>query len=283
MRRVSPLGFCRTIVDNPMSGVILQLRMVHIQYYHREKLLQANDEVKRHQEVCDSLVALKANGRIADFKIQETDTAFPNPEIQGKLFEQLRDFATRHKVGLSRIFGSNRAGFWFLPAQFLLVLKENTLAEVFPCRIGDEEVGIAEYLERLDSGKPWTTRSGGGMEGKKHKALIAQILNNSDLLEAGLAVQGKNVQVSRDFGELGYVDLVFNDRSGRTLLVEVKVGPDELDKALGQILRHRYLFASQNGMQESAVRVGIACPYVPIQYQSICESNGISWFELAQD
>lgn len=265
-----------------MSGDILQLRMADIQYYYREKLLQTNEEIHRHQEVCDSLVALKANGRIADFKIEETDTAFPNPEIQRKLFEQLRDFATRHKVGLSRIFGSRRAGFWFMPAQFVLVFKENTLAEVFPCRIGDEEVGIAEYLDRLDSGKPWTTRSGGGMEGKKHKALIAQILNNSDVLETGLAIQGKNVQVSRDFGELGYVDLVFNDRSGQTLLVEVKVGPDELDKAVGQILRHRYLFASQNGLQESAVRVGIACPYVPVQYQSICESNRISWFELAR-
>jgi len=255
--------------------------MVRIQYYYRKKSLQATEEIHRHQGVCDSLGALKAKGHIADFKIQETDTAFPNSEIQRKLFEQLRDFATRHKVGLSRIFGSNRAGFWYMPAQFILVLKENTLAEVFPCRIGDEEVGIAEYLERLDSGKPWTTRSSGGMEGKKHKALITQILNNSDVLETGLAIQGRNVQVSRDFGELGYVDLVFTDRSSRTLLVEVKVGPEELDKAVGQILRHRYLFASQNGLQEPAVRVGIACPYVPAQYRSICESNGISWFELA--
>lgn len=256
--------------------------MVHIRYYYREKLLQTNEEVKRHQGICDSLVALKANDRIADFEIQETDTAFPNPETQQKLFEQLRDFASRHKVGLSRIFGSNRAGFWYMPAQFILVFKEDTLTEVFPCRIGDEEVDVAEYLERLDSGKPWTTRSSGGMEGKKHKALIAQILNNSDVLEMGLTIQGKNVQVSRDFGELGYVDLVFTDSCGRTLLVEVKVGPDELDKAVGQILRHRYLFASQNGLQESTVRVGIACPYVPVQYQSICESNGISWFELAR-
>ena len=256
--------------------------MIHIQYYYRKRLLQATEEVNRHQGVCDSLVALKAKGRIADFKIQETDTAFPNPETQQTLFEQLRDFANRHKVGLSRIFGSNRAGFWYMPGQFILVFKDDTLAEVFPCRIGDDEVGVAEYLERLDGGKPWTTRSSGSMEGKKHNTLIAQILNNSDVLEPGLAIQGKNVQVSRDFGELSYVDLVFTDRSGRTLLVEVKVGSDELDKAVGQILRHRYLFTNQNGVQESAVRVGIACPYVPVQYRRICESNRISWFELAR-
>jgi hypothetical protein len=263
-----------------MSEVILEQHMVRIQYYYRQKFLDTPEKVNRHQGVCDLLVALKADGRIAEFAIQEVDTAFPNPETQERLFEQLRDFAGRHKVGLGRIFGSIRARFWYMPAQFILVFKDDILAEVFPCRMGGDEVDVAEYLERLKSGKMWTTRSGSGMEGKKHKALLAQILSNPDVLETGLALQGKNVQVSRDFGELGYVDLVFTDHSGRTLLVEVKVGPAELDKAVGQILRHRYLFADQNGLQESTIRVGIACPHMPVHYRSICESNGISWFEL---
>jgi len=263
-----------------MSEIILDSPMLQIHYYYRPELLRTPEEVNRHQQICERLVALKANNRVADFKIEETDKAFPNPERQQRLFEQLRDFASRHKVGLSRTFGSNRAGFWYMPAQFILVFKEDMLTEVFPCRIGGEEVGVHEFLQRLDSGKPWTTRSSAGMEGKKHKELIAKILENPDVLETGLALQGKNVQVSRDFGELGYVDLAFVDRSGRTLLVEVKLGPGELDKALGQILRHRYLFASQNGLQESSIRVGIACPHMPVHYRSICESNGISWFEV---
>jgi hypothetical protein len=254
--------------------------MICIQYCYRPKLLDTPEKVSLHHLVCDSLLALKTNGRIADFAVQEADAAFPNREAQQGLFEQLRDFAGRHKVGLAHIFGSRRAGFWYMPWQFLLVFKEDTLSEVFPCRIGGGEIGVGEYLERLQAGKPWTTRPSTGMEGKKHNALIAQILNDSDVLETGLALQGKNVQVSRDFGELGYVDLVFTDGRGRTLLVEVKVGPDELDKAVGQVLRHRHLFANQNGLQESTVRVGIACPFVPVQYRSICESIGASWFEL---
>jgi hypothetical protein len=50
------------------------------------------------------------------------------------------------------------------------------------------------------------------------------------------------------------VDLVFADRDGHILLLEVKVGPDELDKAIGQILRHRYLYAQQNHISESSIR-----------------------------
>ncbi len=124
------------------------------------------------------------------------------------------------------------------------------------------------------------SRSAAGMEGKKHAALIAQILANPDSLESGLVFRAKNVQISRDFGELGFVDLVFEDRMGRSLLVEVKVGPDELDKAAGQILRYRQLFGQQNSIPKASVRVGIACPYVPQQFHSICKECGIRCFEV---
>jgi len=262
-----------------MGEAILELHMFRIEYYYREELLRSPEERRQHQVVCASL---KANGRISEFAVLETNAAFPNPEAQRSLFGQLRNFASRHRVGLARVFGSNRSGFWYMPAQFIFVFNEDTLAEVFPCRIGGDDMDITEYLERLGSGQPWTVRSGGGMDGKRHRAVIAQILTNSDVLEAGLVFQGKNVQVSRDFGELGYVDLVFTDRSGRALLVEVKVGSGELDKAIGQILRHRQLFARQNGLPEESIRPGIACPYIPPQYRSICESIGVSYFEVPQ-
>jgi hypothetical protein len=61
--------------------------------------------------------------------------------------------------------------------------------------------------------------------------------------------------VSQDLGEERFIDLLFEDRDGRPLLVEVKCGPAELDKAIGQILRHRYLFAQQNGIAKDRIRV----------------------------
>ena len=139
---------------------------------------------------------------------------------------------------------------------------------------------IARAWRRVERGEPWTMRSGAGMEGKKHKALITQILAQPDLLEPRLTYRGKDVQVSQDFGELGFVDLMFEDRDGRTLLVEVKVKADELDKAIGQIQRHRYLFARQNNKEEASIRIGIACPFIPESCCAICSKSGIACFEI---
>lgn len=253
---------------------------MRVVYYYRRTLLDTPEGAARHQQTCNLLSQLRAEGRITKCVTQDADAGFPTEEARHQLFNQLRDFAGRHKVGLADVFGSNRRSFWYLPPQFLLVFEGDALREVFPCRIGDEEVEPLEYLEQVAAGRPWTIRSIKGMEGKKHTALVAQILVKPDILEAGLVLQGRNVQVSRNFGELGFVDLVFNDRDGRPLLVEVKVGPEELDKAIGQILRHRQLFAQQNRLEDGTVRVGIACPYIPPQYRSICERVGITCFEI---
>jgi hypothetical protein len=97
--------------------------MICIRYYYKPNFLDTPEKVNLHQAVCDSLVALKAKSRISEFVIQESDIAFPDQETQQNLFEQLRDFASRHKVGLARIFGSRRFGFCFIPPQFILVFK----------------------------------------------------------------------------------------------------------------------------------------------------------------
>ena len=59
-------------------------------------------------------------------------------------------------------------GFCYLPQQFLLVSEGDKLKEVFPCRIGDSHVEPLENLERVERGRPWTSRSRAGMAGKKH-------------------------------------------------------------------------------------------------------------------
>lgn len=118
------------------------------------------------------------------------------------------------------------------------------------------------------------------MEGKRHKVLVAQIVANPDILEPGLVLKGQNVLVSQDFGEQGFIDLLFEDRKARWLLVEVKSGPDELDKAIGQVLRHRHLFARQNGLSKDTIRIAVCSPFVPAHSRSICEESGIQWFEV---
>ena len=66
------------------------------------------------------------------------------------------------------------------------------------------------------------------------------------------------------------------------MLVEVKVGPNELDKAIGQIMRHRNLFARQNQVDQTSIRMGIACPSIPAHYRSICAEVGITSFEIPE-
>ncbi len=260
--------------------LLRNIMMHHVAYYYQETLFTTPEGNAQHQQICDLLSQLHATGRFSKYVIREAEAEFPNEEARQALFAQLREFAARHKVALARTFGSRRHGFCYLPAQFLLVREDNALREVFPCQIGDE-VQPLEYLRQIAANRPWTTRSAKGMEGKKHAALIAQIVAKPDILEPGLTLRGTNVQVSRDFGELGFVDLVFNDCDGAPLLVEVKVEPDELDKATGQILRHRKLFATQNRIPEPSIRIGVACPYIPSQYRSVFQSVGISWFELS--
>lgn len=251
---------------------------MRITYYYRQSLLGTPDCQAIHQQICGLLAQMQARG--IDCALDDAEKAFPTQDAQQMLFNQLRDFAARHKVGLARTFGSRRYGFCYLPTQFLLLREGGALREVFPCKMGDGEVDPVEYLEHVAAGRPWTIRSGGGMEGKQHKVVVARIVADSSVLEPDLVLKGQNVQVSQDFGELGFIDLVYEDRDGRPLLIEVKVGPDELDKAVGQILRHRELYSRQNAINAEKIRLGIACPFIPAQYRTICRPIGIACFEL---
>src|SRR5690242_12086176 len=119
---------------------------MHIAYYYRPSLLGTPEDAARHQQICDALSRLKAAGRIAAFTVDDVDAAFPTKEAQQPLFDNLQEFAMRHHVGLARIFGSQRQGFWYLPQQFLLVSDGDTLREVFPHRTGNSQIEPLEYL-----------------------------------------------------------------------------------------------------------------------------------------
>ncbi len=253
---------------------------MHLAYYFRKTLLSTADGAVRHERARALLARLQAECRTTEFLVEDADVAFATKAVQRKLFDRLRGFATRHKVALAQLFGSRKHGFCYLPSEFLLVSEGDALREVLPCQMGQKEVSVLEYLEALARGRPWTTSSARGTEGRKHAAIVARIVHNPGILEPGLRLRGQNVQVSRDFGELGFVDLLFEDGAGRPLLVEIKVEPPELDKAIGQILRHQYLFAHQNSIPKDSVRVGIACPFIRWPWSAICEEHGISCFSI---
>lgn len=253
---------------------------MRLEYLYRPSLLTESDRKASHDKIQAALATLEQRASWLPQQ-QDVEHRYPTHEAQRSLIEKLklREFAMRRKVSLGRVFGSRKSHFSWLPPQVLLVYDGERLAEVFPCRIGDQEIDPLEFLECTISGTPWTSRSGGGMEGKTHKLLVARILQNSGLLEAGLAFHGRDVQVSQD-GEVGYIDLVFQTADDRPLLVEVKVGADELAKAIGQILWHRQLFATQNKIARDRVRVAVCCQYVPPHFKAVCAQSGIECFEI---
>jgi hypothetical protein len=227
------------------------------------------------------LAELKRLGRVASVVIREHLEAFPTDESKTAFFDQLSEFSMCHHVRLGRVFGSNKHHFGWFPAAFLLLRNDTELLEVFPHDTEDRRIEPEEFLERFIAGEPWATLGESKRKSEtNHQQLLAMIRARPDLLEPGMRLVRTDVHVSRNFGEVGYIDAVLQDKDSRYMLLEVKVRPEEIDKAIGQVLRQKELFCSQNFVDPIAVRVGIACPYVPELARRVCSGHGIELFEL---
>ena len=253
---------------------------MELQYFYNQKFVQDSQLSEKHKKILLFLGDLKLLSKISDFEEFETGNTFKEESVRKEFLNNLRDFGIRHHVRLGRIFGSRKYGFSYLPPQFLLVKEGDNLKEVFPCEINGIEKGIIEFLEAIKQNRPWTNHNVPAARKTKHELIAEKIIQHPDVLEKDLRFDGRNVQVSQDFGELGYIDLIFKDRDNKYLLVEVKVKPDEIDKATGQILRHKNLFIKQNSIPSESIRLAIACPYIPKHQKEVCEEVGIECFEV---
>lgn len=253
---------------------------MELQYFYNQKLVRDPQISEKHKEILFLLDDLRHLSKISGFELYETDNTFGEEAVRQGFLNNLREFGTKHHVRLRHIFGSRKYGFTYLPAQFLLVMSGEELKEVFPCEISGVEKGIVEFLKFLKQGIPWTNHNVPATRKTKHEIIAEKIIQNPNVLERELHFEGRNVQVSQDFGELGYIDLIFKDHENKYLLVEVKVKPEEIDKATGQILRHRKLFVGQNSIPMESVRLAIACPYIPQHQREVCEEVGIKCFEI---
>lgn len=268
------------MVELPARNSSSRVMSTTINYHYNGDFLKDAECAKSHGRVTSLLHGLKESGKILNVTIEEHKAAFPTESAERQLFGRLSDFSMRHHVGLARVFGSRRRGFCYLPGQFLLVLENNELKEVFPHEVDGVQIDVLGFLEPFARGEPWTQYFVPPRRKTKHEDLIERIVSNPAVLEAGLELTGRNVHLSGDFSERGYVDLVFRDNKGHQLLVEVKVKPEEIDKAIGQILRHKEIFLAENFLTEDKVRVAIACPYIFPSSKKICERLGIACFEV---
>ncbi len=95
-----------------------------------------------------------------------------------------------------------------------------------------------------------------------------------------MTLRGKEILVSSMSGEEGWIDLLFLDGAGRFLIVEVKVKPEELDKAVGQLRRYEWLYGETFHIEAARLRLGVACPYIPPSRIAEFAEVGITCFPL---
>ena len=253
----------------------------HVDYYFRKERLSDDGGERAHARIVEALPKAKAGGLLNDFRVMEHAEAFPTQVEELAVLEGLRKFSMVKRIGLGRRFGSNKTHFGWFPARALLVSVGGELRNVFPCELENRYVEPEDFLESLLTGEPWAV---GGVERRKrvkrHDRLADHVAANPDLLEPGLILRGKEIPVSSTSGEGGAIDLLFLDRAGRFLIVEVKVKPEELDKAVGQLRRHARLYVETFQIEAARLRLAVACFYIPPSRIAEFAEIGITCFSL---
>ena len=253
----------------------------NIDYYFRRERLSDDGGERTHARLVEDLTAAKAGGLLCDFRVIEHAEAFPTPADESAVLKRLREFAMVKKVGLGRQFGSNKYHFSLFPSHALLVSVGSELRNVFPCELENGYVEPKYFLESLLKREPWAV---GGVERRKrvkrHDRIADHLAANPDLLEPGLTFRGAEIPVSSMSGEGGSIDLLFLDSAGRFLIVEVKVKQEELDKAVGQLRRHKRLYVETFHIEAARLRLAVACPDILPARIAECAEIGITCFPL---
>jgi hypothetical protein len=93
-----------------------------------------------------------------------------------------------------------------------------------------------------------------------------------ELLEAGLILKGRQVSIKGKF-----IDLLFEDRHGQKLIVELKVGPIKRDH-IGQVMDYEghLLFPD-----DPTVRIMLVGNRVPNNFRQSLDYHGVEWREFA--
>lgn len=130
----------------------------------------------------------------------------------------------------------------------LIIKSEEKDLFVFPCRLGETYYGLSDGFEFLRSNFPTLPV----LEWQSEKEVTSIILSKPNLIEEGLHDPKQEEETGA-----GKIDLVFVDRNGRDLLVEVEREAD--DAPLGQILRLCAGYVRLHSLPEESVRGMIAC------------------------
>jgi hypothetical protein len=159
---------------------------------------------------------------------------------------QLKGKVRASRGGALPISGSGKLNLGNTPV--ILVSRDKEQVYVFPCRMGEREYDVSSGIAFLSENLPATP----SLKSETEEGISMRLEKDPTLLEEGLEYEGSEVETST-----GKADLVFIDRAGKCLVVEVE--RDAGDSAVGQILRLGAGFESKMGFMQGSVRMGIVC------------------------
>lgn len=129
----------------------------------------------------------------------------------------------------------------------VIIVREDAVpVYVFPCKIGEKYYSVMEGIDFLKQNLPSIVELRGEMEDSLAKRLSA----TPEQLEEGLVFDSSELDTST-----GKTDLVFRDRHGKYLIIEVE--REATDSAVGQILRLSAGFERDHKLLPESVRCGI--------------------------
>lgn len=250
-------------------------------YYYKPEWLKDAQSQSAHARCIELLSQVRQRGLISSYLALTVNEWFATYAEERIVLDKLREFATRRGIGLGRLFGSNKNHFAWFPSRSLIISKHEQWLEVLPCELEGGYVEPEDFLVALLEGTAWTLGSHRrGKESSVHEQIVRHLAAHPETLEPGLSFAGRDVFVSGEI-ERGYLDLLFRDSDGRFLIVEVKVKASELDKATGQLRRHRRLFAEMNHVDPVRVRLALACLDIPTTRKAEFEEAAISCFPVS--
>ncbi|MGO9453540.1 MAG: endonuclease NucS domain-containing protein [Candidatus Binataceae bacterium] len=254
------------------SAELSQLKIV---YGYKRAALEYEAGQQNHDRILNYLAQAKSRALIAVSEVWLQPDGLELTAEGKQLLSKLQEFAMRRKIKVR--FGSARYPYQSSPLQFLLVYRGDDLCQAFPCALEGGYVYPENFLEHFVAGEPWTLASRRRGRDRDHDRIVAYLIANPETIEPGLTFLGTEHPVSGISDELGFLDLLFRDRDGRSLIVEVKVKSSELDEGIGKLGRHRRLFGEMNHIEPSRIRRLLACPEIPEARTSELREADIEW------
>jgi hypothetical protein len=195
-----------------------------------------------------------------------------------ELLNQIRTVSLRAKIRVKSRGGGapmpiSRSSKLNMDQTPMLVVTENGRPSmVYPHERGPKGhiFTVNSYLERLLESET--------VEGFEQQALseedICRIITNfPQMLEDGLKYQSREVVVDG-----GVIDMVFIDREGNHMLVEIEI--KATDSAIGQVNRFPIPYAEKYGIPQERIRKAIVCIEISDSTLVACRETGIEVYQF---